>query len=172
MGECRLPVVSSRSADAAEARIYCRPREPSGSISPCLSHNPSVQSRLSSNHASSAQMTSRPMRKLPRVALRLSPAYRWPCKPASIRGLQTRRHKSAITGSHALRQISPKRYLAQVRPEPISEVWFTASFPRSGPADELLGSSSSGGPNGPDDHKPPDERLLKLGKSTFEMYDC
>ena len=60
----------------------------------------------------------------------------------------------------SLRQTLPSRNLAQVRPEPLSELWFTSSFPNRGPADELLDPNGIG-----NDHKPPDERILKLGKS-------
>lgn len=61
------------------------------------------------------------------------------------------------------------RTLAQVRSEPFSELWFTATAPARLPAksDGLLqvdghiqGNGSPGG-----DHKPPDERTLKLGQS-------
>ena len=54
----------------------------------------------------------------------------------------------------------PSRSLAQVRLEPFSEVWFTASWPAKSLADDLLGPQGEG-----HDHKPPDERTLRLGKS-------
>ena len=65
------------------------------------------------------------------------------------------------------RQILPARGLAQVRPEPLSELWFTPSSPVRSPADDLPGGSPQGG-NGKD-HKPPDERTLKLGKSVQSL---
>ena len=65
----------------------------------------------------------------------------------------------------ALRTLLPSRALAQVRQEPWSELWFTPSRPARSPADDLLGDSGRPGSNG--DHKPPDERSLKLGKSGF-----
>lgn len=117
------------------------------------------------NAATSAQMTSMPMRKLFRAAPCPSTTSRWVCQPrCGVRVL--RRHRSTAAGSTSLRQVLPRRYLAQVRPEPISELWFTAASPNLGPADELLGPSTPGN-NGDEDHKPPDPRLLKLGKSTF-----
>src|SRR2546421_318410 len=58
----------------------------------------------------------------------------------------------------------PSRHLAQVRTEPLSEVWFTSSSPKRSPADDLLGSPGNGG-----DHKPPDERTLRLGKSKWSF---
>ncbi len=110
------------------------------------------------SYASSIQMTSKLMRKLQSSAH--CPAASW----TSRHDLRVRvfcRHKSSAAGSHPLRQVPPRRYLAQVRPEPISEVWFTAASPRFGPADELLDSP----PGNNADHQPPNERLLKLGKS-------
>jgi Mitochondrial protein up-regulated during meiosis len=63
----------------------------------------------------------------------------------------------------SLRTLLPSRSLAQVRQEPFSELWFTPSRPARSPADDLLGKNRVPGSNG--DHKPPDERSLKLGKS-------
>ncbi|KAK5038246.1 hypothetical protein LTS07_001716 [Exophiala sideris] len=101
------------------------------------------------------------MRKLSIAAPCSSPTSRWVCRPSS--GVQVaRRHRSTSTGSTSLPQVLPRRYLAQVRPEPISDLWFTAASPRLGPADELLGPST---PGNNEDHKPPDQRLLKLGKT-------
>ncbi|KAH0828396.1 hypothetical protein FOPE_01606 [Fonsecaea pedrosoi] len=111
-------------------------------------------------------MTSGPMRKLPTTITTTTKcaapaASRW----ASICPNQAqflRRHKSTTaSGGGSLRQVLPKRHLAQVRPEPISEVWFTSASPRFGPDDDLLGSPAPGNSN---DHKPPDERLIRLGK--------
>ena len=59
-------------------------------------------------------------------------------------------------------QGSSRRTLAQVRPEPIGELWFTSSAPSRSPADDILNSQP---PCPPKDHKPPDERTLKLGKT-------
>jgi hypothetical protein len=58
---------------------------------------------------------------------------------------------------------SPKILAQQCRAS-LDELWFSPSSPR------LLVPSSSRrqeGLNGGADHKPPDERILKLGKSTF-----
>lgn len=71
-------------------------------------------------------------------------------------------HRLLVRGAE-LRQILPTRNLAQVRPEPLSELWFTSSSPRRTPADELLGTGTAGQRGA--DHKPPDERTLKLGES-------
>jgi hypothetical protein len=90
------------------------------------------------------------------------PATRWAVLPAARSSWTPRRCRSTSVGSHSLRQVFPKRHLAQVRPEPISDVWFTAASPRRGPADELLETKK---PGIDDDHKPPDERLIRLGKS-------
>jgi len=66
------------------------------------------------------------------------------------------------------------RSLAQVRSEPLSELWFTAAVPanaaRRPPSDLDCGpfvrsESINGGPSNRGDHKPPDERTLKLGQS-------
>jgi hypothetical protein len=65
----------------------------------------------------------------------------------------------------ALRPLFPSRSLAQVRQEPLSEFWFTPSSPARSPADDLLGNNAGPGTSG--DHKPPDERTLKLGKSSY-----
>ncbi|KAK5050067.1 hypothetical protein LTR84_004187 [Exophiala bonariae] len=102
------------------------------------------------------------MSKLSKVAAcsSIPPPVRITIRTATI---QTR-CKSTTTVNSTPRQVLSKRYLAQVRPEPLSELWFTSSSPRSGPEDELLGSSPlrSGGA---EDHQPPDERLIKLGKT-------
>ncbi|MBA7492593.1 hypothetical protein ES702_03143 [subsurface metagenome] len=65
----------------------------------------------------------------------------------------------------------PSRTLAQVRSEPFSELWFTATAPArisKIPTDGSLvrtdGIQGNGMPGG--DHKPPDERTVKLGQST------
>lgn len=70
------------------------------------------------------------------------------------------------------------RNLAQVRSEPISELWFTAAVPAAttvqsqaqhdkgfGPFVRSDGMQLGGSPNG--DRKPPDERTVKLGKSQY-----
>lgn len=108
------------------------------------------------------------MSKLSRVAAR-SPAPITCFVPPPVRttirtNIQQRCKSTTINSS--TRQVLPKRHLAQVRPEPLSELWFTSSSPRSSPEDELLGSSTLR-PTGSQDHKPPDERLIKLGKSMF-----
>ena len=56
----------------------------------------------------------------------------------------------------------PRRNLAQVRPEPLEELWFTSSNPTRSPADDILNPPNAGPFN---DHKPPDERTIKLGKT-------
>src|ERR1700761_4202030 len=111
-------------------------------------------------------MTSGPMRNLPIAPKCAALASRWaPTRP--FRLYVQRRSRSSSPGSPNLRQVLPKRHLAQVRLEPITEVWFTAAPPRCGPAEDLLGPQRPGD-NG--DHKPPDERLIKLGKSTRGLY--
>ena len=55
------------------------------------------------------------------------------------------------------------RSLAQTRLESFSEVWFTSASPSRSPADDLLNLEVGG--NGQNDHKPPDERTIRLGKS-------
>jgi hypothetical protein len=73
-------------------------------------------------------------------------------------------HRLLVAPTPALRQLPQIRNLAQVRSEPFSELRFTPSPPARGLADELL--NPSGGPaRDGRDHKPPDERILKLGKS-------
>lgn len=67
----------------------------------------------------------------------------------------------------------PSRTLAQVRSESFSELWFTAAAPArvsartaltDGPFVRLDGQTQGNGlPGG--DHKPPDERTVKLGQS-------
>jgi len=84
-----------------------------------------------------------------------SSSFRW-------RSLVLHTHRLLVRRSPAsFRQTLFRRTLAQVRPEPWSELWFTASLPGRSPADELLRQAGSG-----NDHKPPDERTIKLGKST------
>ncbi len=77
------------------------------------------------------------------------------------------RWKSFVIGAHRLivrgpriTSFLPSRSLAQVRSEPFSELWFTPSSPGRTPADDLLGFPGNG-----HDHKPPDERTVRLGKS-------
>ncbi len=71
---------------------------------------------------------------------------------------QLREHEPAL----ALQALLLSRSLAQVRQEPFSDLWFTPSRPARSPADDLLGNN---GRPGSGDHRPPDERTLKLGKS-------
>ena len=68
-------------------------------------------------------------------------------------------HSLAIDG---LQPNPPRRNLAQVRQEPLGELWFTSSHPTRSPADDVLNPPNPGPPN---DHKPPDERTIKLGKT-------
>lgn len=96
------------------------------------------------------------MRKLPPSST--SRLLRW-------RSPQPIVHHWLASEETAASQPSSRRSLAQVRPEPLDEIWFTSSAPRRSPADDLLGSTATG-PNG--DHKPPDERTLKLGKSMYK----
>ncbi|KIX99271.1 uncharacterized protein Z520_04847 [Fonsecaea multimorphosa CBS 102226] len=123
-------------------------------------------------------MTSGPMRKLPIAATTKcaapAAASRWTSLSRYPNQVQLlRRHRSSTAsasasgGSGSLRQgqVLSKRHLAQVRPEPISEVWFTSASPRFGPEDDLLGGSPAPGANNSSDHKPPDERLIRLGKT-------
>ena len=152
--DCPLAPTSSSVDASTTAWSY-------NSLNDSLIHRLKIRlwSTSSLNYASSVQMTSKPMRKL-QSAAHCPSAASW----TSRHELRVRifcRHKSSAAGSHPLRQVPPRRYLAQVRPEPISEVWFTAASPRFGPADELLGPP----PGNNADHQPPNERLLKLGKS-------
>lgn len=57
----------------------------------------------------------------------------------------------------------PRRTLAQVRPEPLGELWFTSSAPHHCPH-ILLSTTSRPNPN-QTDHKPPSKRTLLLGKT-------
>jgi len=81
-----------------------------------------------------------------------------------------------LTGRSPYLAFPSSRTLAQVRSEPFSELWFTAAVPTNATnnsRDELVdtpfvrseGSPAGGLPNNGNDHKPPDERTLKLGKS-------
>ena len=79
------------------------------------------------------------------------------------------RWKSFVTGAHRLivrgpriTSFLPSRNLAQVRSAPFSELWFTPSSPGRTPADDLLAFPGNG-----NDHKPPDERTVRLGKSVL-----
>lgn len=162
-----LPLVRRHFALATPTRARClfaRSISCNASFSLLLAFYKHLPIVLPPQNASSAQMTSRPMRKLLGPAPYQSSVSRWTCT-SPIKAQIPRRCRSTTSGSSSLRPVLSKRHLAQVRPEPISELWFTASSPRVGPADELLGKPPSGG-NGGQDHKPPDQRLLKLGKST------
>lgn len=99
-------------------------------------------------------MTSGPMRKLstPNASF-----LRW-------KSLLVHTHRLLVAPTPVLRQVPQTRSLAQVRSDPFSDLWFTPSPPACGPADELLNPSGELFRNG-GDHKPPDERILKLGKS-------
>jgi hypothetical protein len=98
------------------------------------------------------KLTVASMRKLSAPA---SSFFRW-------KSFVVNTHRLIVRGPHipALQQLLPSRHLAQVRTEPLSEVWFTPASPRRSPADDLLGYPGNGS-----DHKPPDDRILKLGKS-------
>ncbi|KAL2393936.1 hypothetical protein ABEF93_000736 [Exophiala dermatitidis] len=112
-------------------------------------------------------MTSRPVRKLRTAAPRPSSslASRWAALHPPVRTGGLSRSRSTTTPGPSPRQVLSKRHLAQVRPEPISEVWFTSSCPKPSPADDLLGPSTPGNNKGAQDHQPPDERLVRLGKT-------
>jgi hypothetical protein len=101
------------------------------------------------------KLTIASMRKL---STPVSSFFRW-------KSFAVNTHRSIAKGlpTAALQQFLPARHLAQVRTDPLLEVWFTPSSPSKSPADDLLGSSGNGC-----DHKPPDERTLRLGKS--EQY--
>lgn len=75
----------------------------------------------------------------------------------------------SLASKVATNKITSNRTLAQVRPEPLSELWFTASFPAKSDieyTDGHLSSVSLSEKSGSGkDHKPLDERTLKLGKS-------
>lgn len=100
------------------------------------------------------KLTIASMRKLSKPAL----SFRWKSFVVNTHRLIAQAPPTA-----ALQQFLPARHLAQVRTDPLSELWFTPSSPGKSPADDLLGSQGSGC-----DHKPPDERTLRLGKS--EQY--
>lgn len=87
-----------------------------------------------------------------------------------------------LLSNHTTLPTLPTRSLAQVRSEPLSELWFTAAFPAKlqyaakNPdsdiaADEPILQSiedalpHTGGPGSNKDHKSPDERTIKLGKT-------
>ncbi|KIV92698.1 hypothetical protein PV10_03970 [Exophiala mesophila] len=112
-------------------------------------------------------MTFRPMRKLPPTTTAAGFPARCGLVNRQITGnFVQQRHRATSASSNIYpRQVLTKRHLAQVRPEPISELWFTSSSPRLGPADDLLGNTEGPVGNGNNDHKPPDERLIKLGKT-------
>ncbi|PGH13762.1 hypothetical protein AJ79_03461 [Helicocarpus griseus UAMH5409] len=59
-----------------------------------------------------------------------------------------------------------RRYLAQIRHDPATEICFTGKSPVcfSGSNSQRWGMGPGNG-NGNGDHKPPDERILKLGKT-------
>ncbi len=96
------------------------------------------------------------MRKLPALSLPRRLLFQWrPPIPFTNRLL--------VVEDLCQTQHPPRRYLAQVRPEPLGELWFTSSSPRRSPADDILNPQGPSPPNG--HHKPPDERTLKLGKT-------
>lgn len=64
---------------------------------------------------------------------------------------------------HSSGRLLPKRNLARVRSEPLSELWFTSSLPQFRESEGLTNPFNS--PNIDDGHKPPDERTIRLGKS-------
>ena len=68
-----------------------------------------------------------------------------------------------VVGTSTAATAPTRRSLAQVRHDPVSEVWFTPSIPAISPADGPLAT------HGSRDHKPPDEKRLKLGKSTHPL---
>jgi hypothetical protein len=92
------------------------------------------------------------MRKLSTPA---SSFFRWKSFVVNTHRLIVRR--PPVT---SLQQLLPSRHLAQVRTDPLSELWFTPSSPRRSLSEDLLGH-----PGNESDHKPPDERTLRLGKS-------
>jgi len=65
--------------------------------------------------------------------------------------------KSLAAAPFALRVRQVKRSLANIRDLQECDVWFGSSIPCPQLSDSGLGSRN--------DHKPPDERTLKLGKS-------
>ncbi|KAL8848531.1 MAG: hypothetical protein Q9198_011186, partial [Flavoplaca austrocitrina] len=111
-------------------------------------------------HAKDTQMTTGQMRTV------------WTTSPAALP--RWKRLLRILTRPNPSLSPLPIRSLAQVRSEPLSELWFTAAVPVNGarrPASDLdCGSfvrseSINGGPSNRGDHKPPDERTLKLGQS-------
>jgi hypothetical protein len=127
------------SCTASPLAHSCRTR-PSYNLSPCA------------NASAAGELTIASMRKLSTPA---SSFFRWKSFVLNTHRLVLRAPPVAI-----LQQFLPSRHLAQVRTEPLSEVWFTPSSPSRSPADVLLGSPGNGM-----DCKPPDERTLRLGKS-------
>lgn len=113
---------------------------------------PSDYLSLCANASAAGELTIASMRKLSTPA---SSFFRWKSFVLNTHRFVLRTPPVAI-----LQQFLPSRHLAQVRTEPLSEVWFTPSSPRRSPADDLLGFPGNGS-----DYKPPDERTLRLGKS-------
>ncbi|ETN43873.1 uncharacterized protein HMPREF1541_11004 [Cyphellophora europaea CBS 101466] len=99
-------------------------------------------------------MTSVPMRKLPAPSV---------ARTTLSRTLQSQSWRpSHIPPSP--RSNPPSRALAQVRPEPLHELWFTSSAPRQSPSSSVL--SENHGPDSTNsDHPPPSERTLALGRT-------
>jgi hypothetical protein len=124
-----------------------------------LSHSrrqvPLIVCNLCINASVVEKLTIASMRKL---STPVSSFFRW-------RSFVVNTHRLIVKGppTAALQQFLPARHLAQVRTDPLLEVWFRPSSPSKSPADNLLGSLGQGC-----DHKPPDERTLRLGKS--EQY--
>lgn len=109
-------------------------------------------------------MTRRPMRKLSVTSISLR-RLQW--QRTSISPLSS--NLPAIDDHRPFpllyQQSPPRRNFAQVRPEPLGELWFTSSAPTRSPTDDILQPppSSSTGPSS--DHRPPSERTLKLGRT-------
>jgi hypothetical protein len=130
------------------------PTQRLGLVIPCR-QVPLIVCNLCINASVVEKLTIASMRKL---STPVSSFFRW-------KSFAVNTHRLIAKGlpTAALQQFLPARHLAQVRTDPLLEVWFTPSSPSKSPADDLLGSPGNGC-----DHKPPDERTLRLGKS--EQY--
>lgn len=149
---------SSGSTSVVHNRIY-----PTSIVVADRSTSPAHRSTSIDKHAKDTQMTTGQMRTV------------WTTSPAALpRWKRLLRILTRPNPSLSSLSSLPIRSLAQVRSEPFSELWFTAAVPADAarrPPSDLEGGpfvrseSINGGPSNGRDHKPPDERTLKLGQS-------
>lgn len=152
---------SSSSTSVVHNRIY-----PTSVVVADRSTSPALRSTPIDKHAKDTPMTTGQMRTV------------WTTSPAALprwkRLLRILTRPNPSLSSLSSLSSLPIRSLAQVRSEPFSELWFTAAVPataaRRPPSDLQCGpfvrsESIHGGPSNGGDHKPPDERTLKLGQS-------